>query len=211
MYVWSRTPTAVIVDSQALRAADTIGTDGQGRDGGKDVAGRTGHVAVGCPGRPLVVLVTAASVRERDAGIPLLTRLRPPHRRITLVRDDGGYAGQLLDRARKRTDHATGFAVQPQPPTAEATSTRSDPTPWDQRPPTARSSATSTQKHPIRRWAGPLQPRRPGDNAPRPQHTPLGEECARPSHPTGAYPAQIPAFPQEPVHTKSWILQSKAL
>jgi hypothetical protein len=48
----------------------------------------------------LVVLVTAASVQDRDAGIPLLTRLRSLHRRITLVWDDGGYAGQLVDWAR---------------------------------------------------------------------------------------------------------------
>ncbi|TLS48158.1 hypothetical protein FE633_01425 [Streptomyces montanus] len=58
------------------------------------MAGRKGHVAVGCPGWLLVVpLVTAASVQGNDAGIPLLTRLRSPHRRITLVWDDGGPRG----------------------------------------------------------------------------------------------------------------------
>ncbi|GGK82712.1 hypothetical protein GCM10010094_49800 [Streptomyces flaveus] len=56
-----------MVDSRSLRAADTVGADGQGRDGGKKVAGRKGHVAVDCPGLLLVVLVTAASVQDRDA------------------------------------------------------------------------------------------------------------------------------------------------
>ncbi|MFF0000169.1 transposase [Streptomyces avermitilis] len=77
------------------------------------MAGRKGHVAVGCLGLLLVVLVTAASMQDRDAGIPLLTRLRSLHRRITPMWDDGGYAGQLVDWARKRTDDATGFVVLP--------------------------------------------------------------------------------------------------
>ena len=58
------------------------------------MAGRKGHVAVGCLVLLLVVLVTAASMQDRDAGIPPLTRLRSLHRRITLVWDDGGYTGQ---------------------------------------------------------------------------------------------------------------------
>lgn len=61
----------------------------------------------------LLVVATNSSVQDRDAGIPRLTRLRSLHRRITLVWDDGGYAGQLADWARKRTDHATRFVVQP--------------------------------------------------------------------------------------------------
>jgi hypothetical protein len=68
---------------------------------------------VHCLGLLLVVPATAASVQDRDAGIPLLTRLRSLHRRITLVWGDGGYAGQLVDWARERTDDATGFVVLP--------------------------------------------------------------------------------------------------
>ncbi|MFK4222510.1 transposase [Streptomyces sp. NPDC019890] len=84
VYACSRTPTAAIVDSQSLwAAADTVG-----RDGGKKVAGRKGQV-VDCLGLLLVVLVTAASVQDRDAAMPLL---REHHRRITLEWADGGYA-----------------------------------------------------------------------------------------------------------------------
>jgi len=83
-------------------------------------------VAVGCLGLLLAVLVTAASMQDRDAGIPLLTRPRSLHRRITLVWDDGGYADQLVDWTRKRTDDATGFVVLPsrspaKPPQSEVT------------------------------------------------------------------------------------------
>lgn len=112
MYACNRTPTAMIVDSQSLRPGDTVGADGQGRDRAKKAAGRKGHVAADCLGL-LLVVATNSSVQDRDAGIPRLTRLRSLHRRITLVWDDGGYAGQLADWARKRTDHATRFVVQP--------------------------------------------------------------------------------------------------
>ncbi|WP_406498539.1 transposase [Streptomyces sp. NBC_01604] len=81
----------VIGDVQSLRAADTVGadgqSDGQGQDGGKKVAGRKGHVAVDCLGLLLVVLTAAASVQDPDAGIPLLTRPRSPHRRSPRTAD----------------------------------------------------------------------------------------------------------------------------
>jgi hypothetical protein len=85
VYACSRTPTAAIVDSQSLWAADTVGADSVGRDGGKKVAGHKGQV-VDCLGLLLVVLVTAASVQDRDAAMPLLQRLRELHRRITCPR-----------------------------------------------------------------------------------------------------------------------------
>lgn len=76
-------PTAAIVDSQSPRAADTVGAGTSGWDGGKKVAGRKRHIAVDCLG--LVVLVTAASVEDRDAGMPLLEHLRQLHHKITKV------------------------------------------------------------------------------------------------------------------------------
>ncbi|MEU0429513.1 hypothetical protein ABZ235_39265 [Streptomyces canus] len=51
-------------------------------------------------GLPLVVLATDLGMQDRDTGILLLTRLRSLNRRITLVWDGGGYAGQLADWAR---------------------------------------------------------------------------------------------------------------
>jgi transposase len=114
-------PTAAIVDSQSVRAADTVGAGSRGWDGGK-VSGRKRHLVVGCLGLALVVLVTAASVQDRDAVRPVLEDLRRLHRTVTRVRADGGYAGWLVDWAAlqgidltvvKRSDGMSGFAVLP--------------------------------------------------------------------------------------------------
>ncbi|MET9736196.1 transposase [Streptomyces sp. NPDC006458] len=49
----------------------------------------------------LAVMVTAASVTDRDAGRTLPARLHERHRRITRVWADGGYTGQLVDFTRE--------------------------------------------------------------------------------------------------------------
>jgi transposase len=71
----------------------------------------------------LCVLVTAASVQDRDGAKPLLEQLARSFRRIRLVWADGGYAGKLVDWAHaslkitlqivKRSDDAVGFVVLP--------------------------------------------------------------------------------------------------
>lgn len=47
----------------------------------------------------LCVLVTAASVQDRDGARPLLEQLRASCGRIRLVWADGAYAGKLVDWA----------------------------------------------------------------------------------------------------------------
>jgi len=89
-------PSAAVVDSQSVRAADTVGKHSRGWDAGKKVNGRKRHLAVDTMGLLLVVLVTAACVQDRDAGRALLWRLRASHRSIRLVWADGGYAGKLV-------------------------------------------------------------------------------------------------------------------
>jgi transposase len=117
------TPTAAIVDSQSVRAADTVGKPSRGWDAAKKVNGRKRHVAVDTMGLLLVVLVTAASVQDRDAARPLLWRLRASYRGIRLCWADAGYAGKLVAWAaavlhlaveivRKRPDQST-FEVLP--------------------------------------------------------------------------------------------------
>lgn len=116
-------PTAAIVDSQSVRAAANIPRATSGWDGGKRVGGRKRHVVVDCLGLVLAVMVSAASVQDRDAGVPLLTRLREQYFSIRLVWADGGYAGRLVDFARselqltldivRRTDDTIGFVVLP--------------------------------------------------------------------------------------------------
>ncbi|MEV7782430.1 IS5 family transposase [Kitasatospora sp. NPDC088351] len=112
-------PSAAIVDSQSLRAAETVATTGRGQK----VNGTKRHVAVDTLGLLLVVLVTAASVQDRDGGRPLLMRLRQIHHRIQHVWADGGCAGRLVTWAKarlaltveivERSDDMTGFVVLP--------------------------------------------------------------------------------------------------
>jgi transposase len=90
------TPSAAVIDSQSVRAADTVPTASRGWDAGKKVNGRKRHLAVDTMGLLLVVLVTAASVQDRDAARPLLWRLRASYRGIRLCWADAGYAGKLV-------------------------------------------------------------------------------------------------------------------
>jgi transposase len=116
-------PSAGVIDSQSLRAAETVGVDSRGWDAGKKVGGRKRHVICDTIGLVLVVLVTAANVQDRDGARPALTILREWYERITLVWADGGYAGKLVDWARenlqltleivKRSDDVKGFVVLP--------------------------------------------------------------------------------------------------
>lgn len=116
-------PSAAIIDSQSVKAAETVALISRGYDAGKKINGRKRHIAVDTLGLLLCVLVTAASVQDRDAGRTLLQHLATGCRRIRLVWADGGYAGKLVDFARdrlgvilrivKRPDHTQGFHVLP--------------------------------------------------------------------------------------------------
>jgi putative transposase len=94
-----RHPSAALVDSQSVRAAETVARGSRGFDSGKKVNGRKRHIATDTTGLLLVVLVTAASVQDRDGGRVLLWALHCCFPRITKVWADGGYAGQLVDWA----------------------------------------------------------------------------------------------------------------
>jgi len=116
-------PSAAVIDSQSVRAADTVPRASRGWDAGKKVNGRKRHIAVDTLGLLLAVLVTAACVQDRDAARPLLWRLRAGYRGIRWVWADGGYAGKLVawaasvlhvvvDIVRKRPGQST-FEVLP--------------------------------------------------------------------------------------------------
>jgi putative transposase len=101
-------PTAAVVDSQSLRAAETVAKADRGYDAGKNVNGRKRHIAVDTTGLLLVVLVTAAGVQDRDAARLLLSALRLGFPGIAKVWADGGYSGRLVDWATP----ALGLAVE---------------------------------------------------------------------------------------------------
>ena len=89
-------PTAAIIDSQSVKGSEMIARARRGYDAGKKINGTKRHLAVDTIGLLLTVLVTAASVQDRDAARPLLWNLRRAFPSIKLAWADGGYAGKLV-------------------------------------------------------------------------------------------------------------------
>jgi len=92
--------SAGILDAQSVKGADTVGAATRGYDAGKNVNGRKRHIVVDTLGLLLVVMVTAASVQDRDGGARILERLRFRMPGVAVVWADGGYAGRLVAYAR---------------------------------------------------------------------------------------------------------------
>lgn len=116
-------PSAGVIDSQSLRAAETVARTRRGFDRAKLVQGTKRHIAVDTTGMLLAVVVTAAHVVDGDGAMPLLEKLRATCLRIKLVWADSAYAGMLVYWAQvalalklavvKRADEAKGFTVIP--------------------------------------------------------------------------------------------------
>ncbi|MGW3746653.1 IS5 family transposase [Streptomyces sp. NPDC005146] len=116
-------PVATVIDSQSVRAAETVGKDSRGYDAGKKINGPKRHLVVDTRGLPLLVMVTPASLTDRDAAKELLFRLRLMHPEITIVWADSAYAGKLVTWAKKylsltiktvsRPKDTSGFIVLP--------------------------------------------------------------------------------------------------
>ncbi|WP_257226481.1 transposase [Rhodococcus opacus] len=87
-------PTAAIIDSQTVPAADTVPRSSRGWDGGKRTNGVKRHIAVEVNGLLLAVVVTAASIQDRDAAHRLLAALRGRYSTVRLAWADGGYPGR---------------------------------------------------------------------------------------------------------------------
>jgi transposase len=85
-----------VIDSQSVRAADTVPKASRGWDAAKKVNGRKRHIAVDAIGLLLAVVVTPACVQDRDAARPLLWNLRRACTQVRLAWADAGYqAGRL--------------------------------------------------------------------------------------------------------------------
>jgi putative transposase len=91
----SSQPTAAVIDSQSVRAADTVPRASRGWDAAKKVNGRKRHIAVDTTGLVLDVVITAASVQDRLGARPLLWNLHRACRKVRLVWADAGYTGKL--------------------------------------------------------------------------------------------------------------------
>ena len=85
--------------------------------------GRKRHVVVDVLGLILAVVVTPASVQDRDGAVPVLREVHREHPTVSKVWVDGAYNGQVIDDLRaetsidiemvKRSDDVKGFEVVP--------------------------------------------------------------------------------------------------
>jgi transposase len=118
-------PSAGVMDAQSIKSSE--GGQDRGFDMGKKTTGRKRHLVVDTLGLILVVMVTSASVQDRQGGRRILERLAAAFRTISLIWADGGYANSidntLLGWAKtklnimveivKRTDDTKGFKILP--------------------------------------------------------------------------------------------------
>ena len=117
-------PTAAIIDSQSVKTVDQAGE--RGYDTAKNVSGRKRHVAVDCLGLILAIMITPASVQDRDAAKSLIKLLVAMHGRLQIIWADGGYLGSLVQWVKqlrpfgklrleivRRCDRTKGFKVLP--------------------------------------------------------------------------------------------------
>lgn len=91
---------ASVIDSQSVKAAETVARSSRGFDPGKRINGRKRHVIVDLEGLPLLVTVTAADVHDSRAARLALARLRRAHPEVTIVWADRAYAGTLVTWAK---------------------------------------------------------------------------------------------------------------
>jgi transposase len=90
-----------VVDSQSLRGADTVSKATRGYDAGKRVNGRKRHIVTDTLRLLLVVLVTTASVQDRDGGADILKLAHKVVPTLRHVFADGAYAGRLVAKAKR--------------------------------------------------------------------------------------------------------------
>jgi putative transposase len=87
-------PTAGCLDSQSVKCTAVSGE--RGFDAGELIHGRKRHLLVDTLGWLMAVVVTAASVQDRDGACRLLNHLPGGCKKLRQIGGDGGYSGRLL-------------------------------------------------------------------------------------------------------------------
>jgi transposase len=93
-------PTAAVIDSQSVRTSAQGGP--RGFDANKKIKGRKRHLATDTLGLLLAVVITSASVQDRDAGPRVLDAALSVYPTIAKVYVDQGYAGRAATEMRTR-------------------------------------------------------------------------------------------------------------
>jgi transposase len=91
-------PSACIVDSQIVKAHDTVSKKTSGYHGGKKITGRGRHLAVDTEGWLLALVVTAASASDKAGARLLIIRLFDAFSALKIMWADSGYDGAPLAR-----------------------------------------------------------------------------------------------------------------
>ena len=88
-------PSAVVLDTQSIRAANHVPAATTGKDAAKKVSGRKRGLAVDALGLIIAVVVTAASVTDNAIGIRLLDKVVEHTPTVTRAWVDAGFKQDL--------------------------------------------------------------------------------------------------------------------